>query len=115
MKVCVREIIEAFPDREVTLTTRADGRLSLTIAGEAQPALRKVIDSDAVLSRGQVGSLIRELEQDVQAGTDSQSPAQCTNWFARELPAHTNRASPFTAARAFSAQADDPRLGRATC
>ena len=37
MNVCVREIIEAFPDREVTLTTRPDGRLSLTTS--ARPSL----------------------------------------------------------------------------
>ena len=113
MNVCVREIIEAFPDREVTLTTRADGRLSLTIVGAAQPAFHRVIDCDAVLSRAQVGSLIDQLVEDVRAGADNRQPGQGARWLARGLP--TAAVPPFIAARASSAPAGEPRLGRATC
>lgn len=112
MNVCVREIIEAFPGREVSLTTRPDGRLSLTIGGEAQPAFHRVIDCESVLSRAQVGGLIRELVHDVQASGDLQ-PGQGASWLARELPAH-DLASPF-AARALTAHGDDPRSTRASC
>ncbi|BCG24625.1 hypothetical protein TUM18999_28160 [Pseudomonas tohonis] len=114
MNVCVREIIEAFPDREVTLTTRPDGRLSLTIVGAAQPDFHRVIDCDAVLSRAQVGSLIDQLVQDVRAGADSRQPGQGARWLARGLPT-TAVVPPFIAARASSAPAGEPRLGRATC